>query len=113
MSKRQNMAGLPRFSRKEIEDLTRIILGQDNIAPSSPCCECGRTLDRATSEGSPRAGDISLCGYCGSLNAFDEDLRHRKPTDEEYFAAAVDRKIQNLRQMINRAEKRQTNAGKK
>jgi hypothetical protein len=108
-----NLPGLPLFSRREIEDLVELIHGQDNKAPASACCECGHVLDAATGKGAPKAGDLSLCVYRGSLNVFDDGLRLRKPTDEEYFAAAADRKIQNLRIAINETARRRKEAGER
>ena len=58
----------------------------------------------------PETGDLSLCIKCGCLNAYGEDLKLTKPTDEQYLWAAQDRKIQFMRRAIeevnNKAKKR-------
>ncbi len=58
--------------------------------PTSLCPACGQTLDCATSaEGdaaAPKAGDVTFCGSCSEVLVFGEDLRQRRPTDEERAA---------------------------
>ena len=55
--------------------------------PTSLCPACGATLDCATTavgDGSaPHPGDVTFCGTCSELLVFDEQLRQRRPTDEE------------------------------
>lgn len=50
------------------------------------CRRCGKQLDTNTAveEGAqPKPDDISICGYCGTLSLYSEDLRLRAPTPEE------------------------------
>ena len=65
-------------------------LNLDSEVPESSCCECGQQLDGAAGHERPSPGDYSMCVYCTSLNIFDDDLRLRRPTDEEYLIAAAD-----------------------
>jgi hypothetical protein len=59
----------------------------DEMVPESTCPECGKKLDAATDPtdetNRPKPGDISVCVYCGSLFAFDFDMRLRAVTPEE------------------------------
>jgi hypothetical protein len=41
----------------------------------------------------PRPGDLTVCLYCGHLQAFDADLKLRNLTDEEMHAIAGDEKL--------------------
>jgi hypothetical protein len=68
--------------------------------PESFCCECETRFDRASGPATPSPGDLTLCIRCGSLNVFADDLTARRPTDEEYFAAAADSELQELRRAI-------------
>lgn len=68
--------------------------------PESRYCECGKQLDACSGDNRPSPGDATLCIDCGSLNFFGDDLRLRKPTDEEMLEAAADPGIQRLRRAI-------------
>ncbi len=73
--------------------------------PSSACCECGYQMDACSGHSKPSPGDLSLCVRCGSLNFFDDDLRLRRPTDDELFEAAKDPTIQRMRRAIMRVQR--------
>jgi hypothetical protein len=92
---------------------TRHVLdfSMDVETPSSACCECGKRLNGAAGPREPRPGDLLLCIGCGSLNVFGEDLRLRRPTDDEMFEAARTSSVQEVRRIIlamqsNRTAKR-------
>ncbi len=53
--------------------------------PSDSCPHCGKVLDRALQmKGySPSEGSVSICIRCANVSLFGENLRLRKPTDEE------------------------------
>lgn len=70
----------------------------------SKCCECGRKLDGVSGARKPHPGDLTLCIYCGSANAFANDLTLRYPTDEEMLYIAADSDFQLLRQIILEAK---------
>ena len=65
----------------------------EDPAPSAcPCC--GRKLDGATKthgerKRGPKAGDLSLCVYCGEMLIFADDSYLREPTDEELVAVML------------------------
>lgn len=43
------------------------------MKPGSPCRKCGEVLDGATETTAgtePKAGDLSICAYCGELSLF-------------------------------------------
>jgi hypothetical protein len=48
----------------------------------------------------PSPGDFSLCILCGSLNIFDEELKLRQPTVEEYVEATKCPEVQRGRKAI-------------
>jgi len=56
--------------------------------PESQCLSCGVTMDAASVWGSeahtPSPGDITLCAYCGYIMAFDDEMRLRDLTSEEF-----------------------------
>lgn len=62
--------------------------------PPTLCWECGKSLDACIGRRRPAPGDLTLCGYCGSLNTFGEDLRLQKPSDEDMIEAAANPEIQ-------------------
>lgn len=68
------------------------------LTPSTTCYNCGKLLDMATNTGrkvfDPHPGAVSICLYCLVLAVFDENLRLRKPTQEEADEFAKDEKIQ-------------------
>lgn len=68
------------------------------LTPSTTCYNCGKLLDMATNAGrkvfDPHPGAISICLYCLAIAVFDEDLRLRKPTEEEAETFANSEQIQ-------------------
>jgi len=78
----------------------RLDISVESETPPSFCCECGASFDRASGPDKPRPGDLTLCIRCVSLNVFADDLTTRKPTDEEYLAAAADSDVQEMRRAI-------------
>jgi hypothetical protein len=67
----------------------------DRITPS-PCTNCGKVTDAATHFGerrNPKPNDISLCYYCGHIQAFGDDLKLRELTSAEMIAIAGDPRI--------------------
>lgn len=70
-------------------------------APSSPCVECGHVMDYCTGpKGNPEPGAFTLCIRCGSLNIFDEDMKLRSPTLDEYVESTKMPDIQKGRNAI-------------
>lgn len=67
-----------------------------------PCPYCGGHLDAAASaEGDdvmPRPGDPSICFHCGEWLIFGEDLKLRKPTDDEHIEIGLDPECRLVRQ---------------
>ena len=89
---------LNELSTSDLLKLYEFITGPETEVPASPCCECGKVLELcAGKKNTPSPGDLSICFDCGGLNVFGQDLRLRKPTDEETFAAAADSEFQTLR----------------
>lgn len=71
-------------------------LGKNRHIPSSPCTNCGKQLDGATSvdcDAPPDPGDMTVCIYCGHLMAFNEDLQLRDLTPAEQINVAGDERI--------------------
>jgi len=56
----------------------------DHLSPA-PCGHCGKVLDGGSSARGqmPKAGDLSLCIYCGNVNQFDADMKLSKLTEEQ------------------------------
>jgi hypothetical protein len=63
---------------------------KDYPTPESLCPACGYRMDASViaslEDQPPRPGDISLCGRCGKVMIFSDDLTLRRPT-------ALERKI--------------------
>ncbi len=59
----------------------------DAETPSSPCPNCGKVLDKATSANldghKPRPGDVSVCWKCKAILVFNNDLILMNPAEEE------------------------------
>lgn len=56
------------------------------IVEKTACPYCGKAINMATNtenERGPEEGDLSVCGWCGGLLIFNEDLSIRKLTIEE------------------------------
>lgn len=53
--------------------------------PPSNCLNCGKSLDAATGihGGTPAAGCLSICIYCGAVTMYGADLRLRPMTEAE------------------------------
>lgn len=55
----------------------------DHTLPASTCPSCGHALNAVqcfTAGEPPSPGDVAVCGYCGELLVFDDELRHRRAT---------------------------------
>jgi hypothetical protein len=74
----------------------------DQLTPASHCPNCGQCLDsaEAISAGiiglgvkNPQPGDITVCFYCCSIMAFDDQLALRNLTSQEMHEVAGDRRI--------------------
>jgi hypothetical protein len=65
------------------------------------CPFCGKQIDCATNtddqKTEPTPGDFSLCMDCGEWLTFDDHLKVRKPTDEEYLEIAEDKDMRKIR----------------
>jgi hypothetical protein len=70
------------------------------MLPSSACVECGHIVTACNGDGRPSPGDFSLCIRCTSLSVFDEDLKLRYPTTDEFLAAAADEDVQHMRRVL-------------
>jgi hypothetical protein len=63
---------------------------------SSRCRGCRKKLDAVTAilhNDQPEPGNITICMYCGHVQAFDENLKLRDLTDEEIYDIAGDPRI--------------------
>lgn len=50
------------------------------------CIGCHRALDGhqgLDGAKNPSPGDVMICGYCGTYNILDDDMRPRGPSDKE------------------------------
>ena len=55
-----------------------------DLPNGSPCPVCGDANDACSGTGeAPRGGDLTLCGKCGELMAFNDDLSAREATLED------------------------------
>lgn len=72
----------------------------DTDTPDLVCVECRYAADRTAGPRKPEPGDMTLCCGCGSLNIFTEDMRWRRPNDEEFFEAAAHSELQAARRAI-------------
>ena len=65
--------------------------------PPVRCLNCDRKLAAATYAGAgrpkPKAGDLSLCLYCGHLAVFGSDFLLRELNDAEIKEVAGDRRL--------------------
>jgi hypothetical protein len=71
--------------------------------PTAPRCpSCGRLTDGYTEAkldakaALPKAGDASICAYCGALAVFTENIGLRLPTVDETASMMQDRTIRLL-----------------
>jgi hypothetical protein len=63
---------------------------------TSFCTNCGKKLNAATSpfaQDNPAPGDATVCIKCNHIMIFDENMRLRNPTDEEFDEIAGDEEI--------------------
>ncbi|MBR0883889.1 hypothetical protein ACVMGC_000967 [Bradyrhizobium barranii subsp. barranii] len=71
--------------------------GQKCRVRQSACTGCGKHLDGATvidqKRAVPESGNITLCLYCGHLQAFADDLSLRELTDAEMHEVAGDERL--------------------
>jgi hypothetical protein len=54
--------------------------------PSNACLNCGKVMDAAahpTADHRPKPGAVAVCGYCGHVMMFDDQLKFRELTDDE------------------------------
>jgi hypothetical protein len=81
--------------------------------PESICLSCGYSLDGATGiDGhSPRAGDISICLYCGHLQTYDADLKLCNLTDEQMLEVAGDKNVLRAQELAAQFRKEHPNRG--
>lgn len=65
--------------------------------PRQACSECGYVMDAAThtlrSKSAPKPGDLALCFNCGHAMIFDDNMRHREITPEEWGEIATDSRL--------------------
>lgn len=68
-------------------------------------CECGKTLDHATPtdhDCSPEPGALTVCVGCARILRFDEDLRPRSMTPDQFaeLPANVQREARKVARLI-------------
>lgn len=58
------------------------------VSPSN-CPECGKTCDALSGPAAATPNDFTICGGCGTVLAFDDQLHMRRmcPAEEVIFAA--------------------------
>lgn len=81
-----------RYSERLARRLRQRLEAADHRLAACACLGCGQVLDAATvtdgKDVEPHEGAISLCWYCGHLQAFDAELKFRPLTDEEIVEIA-------------------------
>lgn len=64
------------------------------LKPDVVCPACGRgnnvTLTATGPNERPKPGEVSVCGYCFTVNVYTEDLRLRHPLPSETTAMLAD-----------------------
>ena len=80
---------------------------KDHIIDPSPCSFCGAKLDRAYSPNGHEIepGDFSICIYCRELGVYDNDMKLRKPTEEEYIEIAGSSQLREYSKAFRRIDK--------
>lgn len=72
-------------------------LGIDRHMPLAVCLGCGKKIDGATYVGeedqAPDPDDITVCIYCGHIQAYAENLSLRELTPVEQLRIAGDERI--------------------
>ena len=61
------------------------------LVPEATCLNCGKAMDAAEATGGGRApepNDLSLCIYCGHLQAYGDDMKFRQLTGAEIVEIA-------------------------
>jgi hypothetical protein len=88
-------------------------LGKNRHMPPTVCLGCGQRIDGATYVGegdsSPDPGSITVCIYCGHIQAYDESLKLRELLPEEQLIVAGDARIlaiQRARALAEKMEKK-------
>jgi hypothetical protein len=86
-------------------------LGKDRHMPPTACLGCGRKIDGATYVGeedqAPDPDDITVCIYCGHIQAYAEDLSLRELTSVEQLSIAGDERILAIQRARAIAEKKE------
>lgn len=74
-----------------------------NRLPTSPCSNCKRLTDAATvvdhADAIPKPGDLSVCAYCGVINAYDAALLLVPFPDEDFSLLPLD-----VRRLLKRVQ---------
>jgi DNA-directed RNA polymerase subunit RPC12/RpoP len=83
----------------------KIAIGQKERVRPTLCLRCGHLLDARRKAGSietelEKAGDASVCSYCGNVAIFAEDLSLREPTAEERAVLDEDAELRLLVEQI-------------
>lgn len=86
------LIGLEKKMQSSLDESTQV--------PLSHCWNCGEPIDMTTGPTTPKPGDLSICGVCGELSLFTEDMHLRTLTLDEYLTCAKDRDVRRLRQAI-------------
>jgi NAD-dependent SIR2 family protein deacetylase len=68
-------------------------LAGDFHTPESTCPYCGKVTNGAAGPEAPEPGAISICIGCYNLGIFDDDLKIRKPTVEEFAEIRTDPQV--------------------
>ena len=74
--------------------------GRTTRLPADACPYCGHPLDAASSrdpQARPSPGDETLCIECGEWLVFGDELRLRKPSDDELVKIGLDPDAQLVR----------------
>lgn len=61
--------------------------------PLNACLHCGKKIDACGGARAPHEGDISVCAYCGAVQAFGADLRLRGLFEHEVEELAADEEL--------------------
>ncbi len=82
----------------------------DHAVPDITCPECHYVANRCAgvaTESRPVPGDLSLCIACAAIAVFDDELRLRRPTEEERAWAENDAYVRFTRAAIERINQKQ------
>jgi hypothetical protein len=64
---------------------------QITITKESKCPYCGYIIDRASGDGKPKDGDITICFECLSLSEFTSEMTLKKLDEEKYMTIRNDK----------------------